>query len=284
MTRLPTFALIGAAKSASTALYDHLRDHPDVWFPKKEIQFFDRDRAWELGPEFYRQQFEGYPGVAAVGDATPAMHVPTVAARMFEVLPDVQLVAIVRDPVDRAWSAWQMQVLKGSEPPGRSFEDALGTDPSYVEGGNYAAHLARFDTRYGLDRTLVLLQEDLRADLQGVLARVCTHIGVPTRTLQSRGDGNHGATPRHRWVASATWGLKSLRDRLDRTPFGHVLRHPTVDNLGRTVRDRIAAWNRSTTPPPKCPEDVRARVLGLWKEDTAALESRLNRSLAAWRN
>jgi hypothetical protein len=281
--RGPTFAVIGAAKSASTAVYDHLRDHPDVWFPRKEIGFFDRDAAWAQGRDAYEAEFRDAPDVAAIGDATPAMHVPAVAGRMAALLPDLRLVAVLRDPVDRAWSAWQMQRLKGSEPLTRGFEDALDAAPSYVEGGCYAAHVARFDAAFGREALHLLRQEDLRADLQGALAGICRHIGVAPRTLSSRGDGNRGALPRRAWVPRLLHLAKRGRDALDRTPLRGAVRQPAVDAWTRALRARIAAWNRAEGPLPPCPPEVRARVVQRWAHDVAALEERTGWDLAAWK-
>lgn len=280
---LPTFAVIGAAKSASTAVYDHLRDHPRVWFPRKEISFFDRDEAWAQGVATYEATFRHAPPGAIVGDATPAMHVPTVASRMASVLPRARLVAVLREPVSRAWSAWQMQVLKGSEPPGRSFRDALDAEPGYVEGGRYATQLARFDAHYARDALHILLQEDLRADLQGALAAICRHIGVDERPLRSRGDGNPGAQPRRSWVPRLMHLVKRGRDRLDDTALRALTRHPQVDAGARALRARVAAWNRSDSPAPPCPAEVAAAERHRWATEVDRLEARLGRDLAAWR-
>src|SRR5690348_7876706 len=108
---LPTFLIIGAQKSATRWLRYNLGLHPDVYAAETEIQFFnDGKRFNELGTDWYRAQFAPAGDATYVGEATPGYmfwrHRPAVVSdRIHSVVPDVRLIAILRNPIDRAHSA-----------------------------------------------------------------------------------------------------------------------------------------------------------------------------------
>ena len=108
---LPTFVIIGAQKSATRWLRTNLGEHPDIFAARSEMHFWNNGhRVRKLGIEHYAEQFEGWRGERIVGEATPGYmiwrhHPALVAQRIDEHLPDVRLIAILRNPIDRAQSA-----------------------------------------------------------------------------------------------------------------------------------------------------------------------------------
>jgi hypothetical protein len=103
--RLPTFCIIGAMKAGTTSLAAWLDEHPDVHIaPQKETLFFNTPYNFWLGVDWYREQFAAAGDAHAVGDATPLMQNPLAVRHMADLLPDAKLVAILRNPVDRAYS------------------------------------------------------------------------------------------------------------------------------------------------------------------------------------
>src|SRR5207249_6307749 len=108
---LPTFLIIGAQKGATRWLRFNLGLHPDVYAAPTELSFFNnRTRFVDLGVSWYRKEFEGWTGEPVVGEATPGYmfwrHQPRVCCeRIREVVPAVRLIAILRNPIDRAQSA-----------------------------------------------------------------------------------------------------------------------------------------------------------------------------------
>src|ERR671919_2133494 len=101
--RLPTFLVIGAMKSGTTALINSLGKHPDVFALPSEIHFFDRFH--DRGLDWYRERFAKARGQGAVGESTPEyMYLPHARERIVRDLPGVQLIAILRNPVERAYS------------------------------------------------------------------------------------------------------------------------------------------------------------------------------------
>src|SRR5262245_29223633 len=108
---LPTFVIVGAQKSGTRWLRYNLGLHPEVFTAPVEPNFFIDDRADEPeGLAWYRSHFEGWAGEPIVGEAAPAYmmwhHDPDLsAARVQRVLPEARVIAILRNPIDRAQSA-----------------------------------------------------------------------------------------------------------------------------------------------------------------------------------
>ena len=180
---LPDFLVIGAQKAGTTALYAYLRWHPGIAGPSwKEVSFFDRH--WWRGEAWYRGQFPLRAGERLVGEASPGyLFHPLAPERARSLVPEAKLVALLRDPVDRAYSQYQHEVALGREP--LSFEDALAAederlvgeverliedprafsrawwDHTYTARGRYAEQLERWLDAFPSEQLLVVRTEDL---------------------------------------------------------------------------------------------------------------------------
>ena len=121
MSHLPNFFILGAPKSGTTTLYHALEKHPAVHLstPKEPYYFEDE---YEQGPEFYWRTYfaAGWKGQSLIGDARAAhLYLPYVPRRIYTTVPEARLVAILRNPVERAFSHWWMRHSHGREPLGR---------------------------------------------------------------------------------------------------------------------------------------------------------------------
>ena len=118
--RLPSFLVIGAMKAGTTSLYHYLHAHPQVFMPSiKELDFFVAGGNWGRGLHWYQKQFAGAgPGAVAVGEAstmyTKYPSVDGVPERIAAHLPEVRLVYVVRDPIDRIRSHYRHRVAVGT--------------------------------------------------------------------------------------------------------------------------------------------------------------------------
>ncbi|MDQ1383649.1 MAG: hypothetical protein QOG65_1028, partial [Actinomycetota bacterium] len=172
---LPTFLIIGAQKSATRWLRLNLGLHPHIFTADREIEFFNSAQNFDgRGIAWYRQQFEGWDGEPFVGEATPGYmfwrHRPVVMTeRIQRSVPDVQLIAILRNPVERAQSALIHHIEGKSLPPDTQLLDFVYENPPETErlgiiaGGWYAASLEPFQAAFG-ERLLVMLHDDADDD------------------------------------------------------------------------------------------------------------------------
>jgi|SRR5215211_4471420 len=186
---LPTFLVIGAQKSATRWLRANLGRHPDVYASPYELGFFNSPKRFgTLGVDWYRAQFDGWEGEAIVGEATPGYmmwrHEPQVVAqRIKATVPDVRLIAILRNPVDRANSAMVHHIkYERLHPRSTLLELAQRKAPEddrlgLVAGGWFAASLKPFRELFG-DQLLVLLHDDIRDDARRVYQVALDHVGA----------------------------------------------------------------------------------------------------------
>jgi hypothetical protein len=186
---LPTFLIIGAQKSATRWLRTNLGKHPDVYTTPSELSFFNHQqkvRRWGL--DWYRQQFEGWDGEPVLGEATPGYMIPrhdpmATAKRIDRDLPDVRLIALLRNPIDRAESALRHHARRGRIPARTKLTKAAKSRRGsvrhlgLVQAGLYAECLRPYSRRFG-DRLLVLLHDDVVNDPQYVYRRTLQHIGA----------------------------------------------------------------------------------------------------------
>jgi hypothetical protein len=207
----PTFLIIGAAKSGTTSLHETLVRHPALGASlDKEPRYFDvnygRGRGWyraQFPLRSYRLRTRLRFGVEpAVGEATPYyLFHPHVPSRVRRDYPEMKLIAVLRDPIERAYSHYQHQVRIGREQ--RSFEQAVAEEAeligpelermladqtyesdvyrrySYVSRGLYAEQLERWLARFPAQQLLVLSSEDLFARPADTLAEICRFLGIP---------------------------------------------------------------------------------------------------------
>ena len=150
---LPDFLVIGGKKCGTTFLYHLLTQHPLVQHgAKKELHFFDA--LFDEGIEWYRQCFpvpswnDGRRTIS--GEATPYMANRPAPQRVARIVPQARLIALLRNPIDRAYSDYQMGLRKEREP--RTFEEALGMAEKVRSSGREGGEVLQREDRLSLDR------------------------------------------------------------------------------------------------------------------------------------
>ena len=183
---LPDFVIIGAQKCETTSFYHLLVQHPYVEpAATKELHFFDS--LFEEGIDWYRRCFP--PPVwkdgrrTITGEATPGyLFRPYVPERMTEVIPQAQLIALLRNPVDRAYSQYHQRLRKGGEH--RTFEEVIieaanKSHAQYLSRGIYVNQLLRWSKFFSDEQMLVLKSEDFFERPQETLKIVLDFLDLP---------------------------------------------------------------------------------------------------------
>jgi hypothetical protein len=182
---LPDFVVIGAMKGGTTFLYYLLAQHPLVQpAASKELHFFDH--FFDEGIEWYRRCFpaprweDGRRTIT--GEASPYMAHHLAPERMAQVVPGVRLIALLRDPVERAYSHYQQWARKGKE--SRTFAEAIEAhdDDSrreYLSKGLYMDQLLRWSEYFSREQMLVLKSEDFFEKPKETLKLVLDFLDLP---------------------------------------------------------------------------------------------------------
>jgi len=186
---LPTFLVIGAQKCATRWLRFNLGLHPEVFAAPTELSFFNNGpRIKNFGVAWYREQFEGWAGEPVVGEATPGYmfwkhHPDRCSKRIRKVLPDARLIAILRNPIDRAQSAMIHHIASSGLPKDSNLLDLIEQTPperdrlGLISGGWYAASLEPYQETFG-EQLLVMLHDDIADDPQLFYRRAADHVGA----------------------------------------------------------------------------------------------------------
>jgi hypothetical protein len=187
------FLICGAQKAGTTTLAAYCREHPALGMPEeKELHFFDRDENFASAPDYdqYHHHFQGLDSSTLLGEATPIyMYWPQASERIHQYNADMKLLVVLRNPVDRAYSHWQMEYHRGLET--LDFGTAIREEEqrlqkagetrrvwSYIDRGHYPGQLDKLFSLFGRDQVLVLQSEKLKSAYQDVLAQVSDFLGI----------------------------------------------------------------------------------------------------------
>lgn len=198
------FLIIGAQKCATTTLFELLRQHPSIALPlEKEVPFFtDPEASTSTWESFCRQQFAGRAGRQLLGKATPQyMADRGVPARIKRLMPDIKLVAVLREPVARSRSHYRMSVRRGTEaetyaaavtrllrpdaqargrglPPPQHRRGYESESDFYLAWSEYGRIIDGYLQHFPADQLLVLYTQELEANPGATLDRLLVFLGL----------------------------------------------------------------------------------------------------------
>ena len=259
---LPTFIVIGANKGGTTSLWQYLDQHPDVFMSRnKEPMYFSHAPVPEGRPDEafrsdvvktwaeYMKLFEPGRASLAIGEAsTGYLCNPSVPDRIHAQLPDVRLLAMLRNPFDRAFSAYQMHRRLGMET--LTFSEAIeceldrfdgrNSDSSdwhiYLHLGFYGRALNRYLERFRRDQLRIHLYEDFESAPMEVMSDLYGFIGVDP-TFHPNVATRHNAAPTRE---VPEWDPR-LRDRV----LDHL--EPDISIVEKLVGRDLASWRRPSS-------------------------------------
>ena len=252
---LPNFLIIGVPRSGTTSLYRYLSKHPDIYVsPVKETNFFIADRWSDAAVESlddYKALFSEGQTHSRRGEASPEYfyHSEHLSDQIEKLIPEVRLILLLRNPVDRAYSEY-LHLRRGGWDPASTFKKAFNLEPQrsasqhkYAQRGFYAEALERWMNRFG-DQMLIHLFDDLKSDPQSVVQKTPTflevdpdvHIGTEKRHNKASYVQDHWLHPLLSWNRIG----RAILRRLDKTPVIRREVDPAIaDSLKETYADDI---------------------------------------------
>jgi len=295
---MPNFLIIGANKAGTTSLYYYLQQHPQVYMsPVKEPMFFTSAGTHPEGSrlphptalgqaianlEDYEALFADVDEEKAIGEASTAyLHNPQAAQRIKQSIPDVKLIAVLRHPVERAYSNYVMYCEWGLE--NRDFARAVrekddrvvGEYPPgrlYVELGFYYNQLRRYLDTFNQEQLKIYLYDDLRKDPLNLLKDILRFLGVEGSFVPDLSTKyNESGLPRSKAV-------NALLTRSNR--FTSILKSIVPPRLRQPIANRIRSRNL-LKPPPLAPE-IRWELIEVYKDDILKVQDLIQRDLSRW--
>lgn len=298
ISALPSFLVIGAARSGTTALYQALAKHPEIFMsPVKEPNFFAFEEGTldfkGPGAEFvnnsvadlvaYRELFAcaGAGGATMVGEASPLyLYSAGAPRRIAETLGPIKLIAILRNPADQAFSHYLYARAQMIEPLD-SFEEAIAAEPQrmaanwqplfqYSRFPRYGEQVARFLDHFPRENLLVHLYDDFVADPAAVYRSIFAFLGVDEGFSPPKERVNMGGVPRNA-------GLQRLVMRP--TVLSPVWRMVLPEAARLRLRNHLSGSN---IVRPPFPARLRRRLLDTFHDDIRRTEELIGRDLSGW--
>ena len=295
MESMPNFFVIGAARAGTTALYNFLYQHPQVFMPEvKEPGFFMLEGTQRENPysdleyavsniDTYRSLFAGAQSQhLAVGEATTGYlttaHVPE---RIKARVPEARLIVLLRNPIDRAYSEWELLYRAGREQ--LSFEEAVRQEPEtpatnlpwnpdelkYVRKGLYHAHLTRYYELFDPAQIGVFLFDDWRSNQLDTLQRIYQFLGVDdTFAPDTNIEHNVGGVPKNKFVYDLIFGSDSLKQ---------VAKNLLPTKYLKQIRGAFLDRSKDGLTP-----QMRQQLIDHYRPDVQALEKLIDRDLSHW--
>lgn len=294
---LPNFLVIGAAKSGTTALYHYLKQHPQVYMsPQKETNFFafEGQRVCFRGPgdgetsdsivttlASYEDQFQAVSNESAIGEASPwYLYSTDAAANIHRRIPDAKLIAVLRNPADRAFSSYLHVIRHGRE--NLTFEEGLlaeeeriaqGWEPiwHYQRVGFYAEQVKNYIDLFGREQTRFFLYDDFLKEPYGTLTQIYEFLGVdPGFVADTTVKPNVTGVPRNRLLGRLVFQPNPLKSTA-RILMPKQLRYELSQKLGQRLLVK-----------PSLGAAVRERLSRCFKRDILDLQDLIGRDLSAW--
>jgi hypothetical protein len=272
------FIGIGSGKCGSTWLYANLVKHPEICDRNlKELNFFSY--LYDKQPiSWYESQFAACAPETKKGEfsVTYISH-PLAAERIHRHYPEVKLLAILRNPVKRAFSNYLHSIRKGDIAADLAFQDYID-DPSRLEPGHFAEHLHRFYQVFDKQQIRVIITEEFARDpLQGY-QDIYRYIGVANPEFVPPGyDQRRNVAKSYRFLWLENILVRSYRG-LSKLGYTKLVKHITESGIA----DRIRALNRDDRPIPEIDEASRQRLLAYYRPYNRQLEELLGQDLSLW--
>jgi len=282
-SHLPDFIIIGAAKSGTSSLFHYFENHDHIFIPGiKEIEFFCKDENYSKGIEWYKKHFNPAGNNQVCGDASTTYsrwpHTADVPKRIFELIPKVKLIYILRHPVERTYSHYLHHMRQGIT---MSFEQALSKDDIYVDCSRYMMQIEHYLRFIPKDNLLLVFLNDLQNNPADTLFLIQDFIGVPQINLVEDGEIVANKSSADFYIRAKT------TKRLLNLPGGMLLKNmlPSVlkDKAFRLIkRSRVGESLKDSYKPQNMLPETRVALLKQFREDTEKLEKFLDIDLKEW--
>ena len=296
---LPNFLIIGAQKSASTFLQVCLNDHPEIYLPTGEIPFFESPDYEDNNLSELEKLFENR-NEKCLGIKRPNyLGKPEVPKRIESDLPNAKLIVVLRNPIDRAISAYYHNIKYGFIPPidvevgmrkiinKTSFSQQFQRSPEILEFGYYNKYLTLYKYFFKNDQILIFLHEDILSNPLESVKTAYRFLDISSdfipESLYSR-------------PQNVTYNLKRLKFMTlrNRFMFDYNLDHTRVsvknkniiDNLGAgiiTMLDKKILAKFLDNSKPKVSLELRQLLYKKYSNDINSLEGLIGRDLSTWK-
>lgn len=275
----PNFLVIGAARSGTTSLHKYLESHPDSFMSDvKEINFFSNEKYWIKGTKWYEKHFNE-ARAKAVGEASTSYTnfpvIKNVPKRIYSYIPDVKLLYVLRDPIDRFLSHYLHRVQRGIED--RSIEDIIENYPNdhLLWQGRYYTQLKHYLEFFPQDQIFVTTIDDLKSHPEETVKLIFKFLDIDDSyfnpSFRTRYNVNTDITKKSPFGKKI---LRFYRENVEQTriPFSIKKQFQKLSELGAKKIEK-----------PVLTESQLTFLKGFYKEDLSILARDIRIDMSGWK-
>lgn len=294
---LPGFIIIGAQKSASTFLHRCIREHPEIYMPKEEDPFFQDPDYLQRDFKDFEAQFDKVPSSLLIGIKRPNyLCEPECSARIYKHIPNVKLIVVLRNPVDRAISSY-FHLMRQGFIPIRPLNEGMGyivknidannsgKDAMVLKYGLYYKALKRYFDLFDRSQLFIRLHSQIVQDSYRIIREVYNFLGVVVSYKPKSLD----AQPKK--GVYSVWRLQFLQKTNKYKLFNEnrTREYPPKDIwpwvMLRLINgiDKFLLAKFDDTRRPKLKPEIKKRLYDFYAKDIEALEKFLKIDLSIWK-
>ncbi len=283
MSKFPNFIIIGAGKCGTTSLYNYLHQHPQIYLcPQKETYFFvpehirSKFKPWGAITNFddYANLFKDASKDSVVGEiSTTYYRYADSAKQIYLTLPQVKIIAILRDPASRAFSDYQMHFRKGNEK--EEFDTLISPENRFIKPGFYYSELIPYFELFPREQIKIFLFTDLVKNSTTFIRDLFEFIEVnPQFTPDTKTKGREGGLPKNQTLNTILTKPNPLRKFT-----ASVLSLFIPLSLRQKIRTNLVKQNIQAA---KLSPELRQRLIEIYRYDILKLQELIDRDLSAW--
>lgn len=286
------FIGIGAAKAGTTWLADALRQHPEIFIPeKKELIYFCktelatqiRNYRYEKPITWYHSFFKGAKPGQIKGEISPHyLNSPEAVKKIYQYNPEIKILAVLRNPVERVVSHYFYALQIGKIPP-VSFGEAISNYPKILSYGLYYMHLTRYYNQFPDSNIKIVLFDDITENPQHLYAEILDFLKVSQYAPPSL-YRKINKTKQNR-ISSLNYLIELSRIFIHQNKLVFllpVLKYLGITPLAEFIRDHLNTTN-SHKNKIKLDHKEYEKLYGFYSEDIHKLEKLIHRDLADWK-
>lgn len=276
--RTPNFLLVGATKAATTWLYQCLNEHPEVFVPSlKEVNYFSHQYA--QGEQWYLSFFKDVREQKAVGELSPSYFIDDECpSRIYAFNPDMKLLFMLRNPIERAYSQYCMELRYNTV--SEDIERELDLESIIVRESLYHRHISKFVGLFPPNNLKFIIYDDIKANPEKVLTDVFDFLGVNSNLENSAlYKQSYTKQPRQRFAKLYTLLVAIYRWINNNNEIGRRILSTLKE---RGFNDKFHHLNSTEKEYPQLPIAKQKELANFYRQDIEQLSQFIDRDLTHW--